>query len=146
MKNPTFKIPGAMHRARWMAKAIYVLKIYLFRDEFPLVASEMNDLMFLEKLRKFKKIDEKIANATIKKFSSHLWYLAEETVYLSLFDDQVTLSTKKSIVKKLIITRKRKNTKDPQIKIREVRAKIDVKKIEDLKLENFVTPDSHQFF
>ena len=42
MKNPTFKIPGAMHRARWMAKAIYVLKIYLFRDEFPLVASEKN--------------------------------------------------------------------------------------------------------
>ena len=100
MKNPTFKIPRAMHRARWMSKAIYVLEIYLFWDEFPLVASEKNmirrlsifvssiyifgwynapfsiqgprnDLMFLEKLRKFKKIDEKIANATIKKFSSH---------------------------------------------------------------------------
>ena len=42
MKNPTFKIPGAMHCARWMAKAIYVLKIYLFRDEFPLVVSEKN--------------------------------------------------------------------------------------------------------
>ena len=46
----------------------------------------------------------------------------------------------------MIATRKRKNTKDPQIKTREVRAKIDVKKIEDLKLENFVTPDSYQFF
>ena len=74
--------------------------------------------MFLEKLRKFKKIDEKIANGTIKKFSSHLWYHAEKTVCLSLFDDQVSLSTKKSIVKKLIFTRKRKNTKDPQIKTR----------------------------
>ena len=46
----------------------------------------------------------------------------------------------------MIVTRKRKNTKAPQIKTREVREKIDVKKSEDLKLENFVTPDSYQFF
>ena len=29
-----FKLPGAYHVARWMAKVIYCLKIFLFRDEF----------------------------------------------------------------------------------------------------------------
>ena len=32
----TFKKPGAFHHARWMAKAIYSLKIYLFRESFQL--------------------------------------------------------------------------------------------------------------
>lgn len=35
-----FRRPGAFHLARWMAKAIYALKIYLFRDEFYLTAIE----------------------------------------------------------------------------------------------------------
>lgn len=35
----TFKKPGAFHHARWMAKAIYCLKIYLFQKEFK-IASE----------------------------------------------------------------------------------------------------------
>lgn len=29
-----FKRPGAVHRARWMARAIYSLKMWLFRDQF----------------------------------------------------------------------------------------------------------------
>lgn len=33
-KRFTFKRPGAVHHARWMAKAIYGLKIFLFRDQF----------------------------------------------------------------------------------------------------------------
>lgn len=35
-----FKIrrPGALHRARWMAKLIYSLKIFLFRSQFKLTA------------------------------------------------------------------------------------------------------------
>ena len=32
--NITFKRPGAVHHAWWMAKAIYSLKIFLFRNEF----------------------------------------------------------------------------------------------------------------
>lgn len=35
-----FQAPGAMHRARWMAKVIYAIKIWLFRDQFRLTASE----------------------------------------------------------------------------------------------------------
>ncbi|CAH0560567.1 unnamed protein product [Brassicogethes aeneus] len=40
IKEPSFKIPGSMHHARWMAKAIYALKIFLFRNEFPLTKLE----------------------------------------------------------------------------------------------------------
>jgi hypothetical protein len=39
--NPvTIRTPGAFHQARWMAKAIYALKIYLFREQFNLTARE----------------------------------------------------------------------------------------------------------
>lgn len=36
----TIKKPGAIHHARWMAKALYSLKIYLFRDQFHLNIKE----------------------------------------------------------------------------------------------------------
>ncbi|XP_074111077.1 uncharacterized protein LOC141535152 [Cotesia typhae] len=42
--NITFKHPGPVHHARWMAKAIYSLKIFLFRNEFHLTKSEINGL------------------------------------------------------------------------------------------------------
>ncbi|XP_050549011.1 uncharacterized protein LOC126910464 [Daktulosphaira vitifoliae] len=35
-----FRTPGAFHQARWMAKAIYCLKIYMFQDQFELTAAE----------------------------------------------------------------------------------------------------------
>lgn len=37
----TFSPPGADHRARWMAKGIYTLKIFAFRDQFKLTAHEI---------------------------------------------------------------------------------------------------------
>jgi len=39
-----FNAPGAMHRARWMAKAIYTVKIYMFRRQFKLTRSEEKGL------------------------------------------------------------------------------------------------------
>ena len=46
-----FQAPGAMHRARWMAKVMYAIKIWLFRDQFRLTASEekgIRDLAILQ--------------------------------------------------------------------------------------------------
>ena len=37
----TFRAPGAVHNARWMAKAIYSLKLYIFREQFELNAREL---------------------------------------------------------------------------------------------------------
>ena len=39
-----FRLPGAYHIARWMGKVIYCMKIYLFRREFELTASETKNL------------------------------------------------------------------------------------------------------
>ena len=35
-----YRAPGAIHHARWMAKAIYSFKIFLFRDQFKLTKKE----------------------------------------------------------------------------------------------------------
>lgn len=40
----TFRSHGAMHNTRWMAKAIYSLKIYLFQDQVRLTAKEITGL------------------------------------------------------------------------------------------------------
>ena len=33
-----FQCPGALHRARWMARAIYSIKMWLFRSQFAIAA------------------------------------------------------------------------------------------------------------
>lgn len=43
----TFKKPGASSRARWMAKAIYCIKIWLFRQSFPLTPDEKRGIPVL---------------------------------------------------------------------------------------------------
>lgn len=40
----TFQAPGATHNARWMAKAIYSLKIYFFQDQVILTPQEITGL------------------------------------------------------------------------------------------------------
>ena len=42
--NYNFRRPGAMHYARWMAKGIYALKVYLFRTEFRLTPTEQRQV------------------------------------------------------------------------------------------------------
>jgi hypothetical protein len=99
---------GAVSHARWMAKAIYAFKIYLFQDQFELTRKEKNsikrlciflvrvylqawflaplavkapyhDYKFLQKLIECKEVDPEISNCAVKKFANHLWYLSPET-------------------------------------------------------------------
>jgi hypothetical protein len=99
--------PGAIHHASWIAKALYVLKIYLFRDQFHLTAYEnrdihdvcvfivglyvkvwftapdaisapRNDLDFLQNLKAYEDINSAISKAAVTNFSEYLWYLSEE--------------------------------------------------------------------
>jgi len=39
-ENASFRAPGAFHHARWLAKAIYSIKIHLFQQQFPLSGKE----------------------------------------------------------------------------------------------------------
>jgi len=36
----SFRSPGAFHQTRWMAKAIYCLKLYLFQDQFTMTTKD----------------------------------------------------------------------------------------------------------
>jgi len=105
-----------------MAKVLYVLKIWLFREQFELTRKEengicelaafavvvnlrawmtaplaveapFNDFQLMQSLPTYP--EPKISSVTSKKLSLHLCYLSEESVTLSLFDSRVTADTKK---------------------------------------------------
>ena len=115
--------PGAMHKVRWMARAIYSLKICLLQSHFKIsmkekqalrdvclfiatvyvkqwlgcslaVKAPYQDLWFLKTLKGYEKVDKLISQAALSKFCQHLWYLSEEIAALSLFDDAVDEETK----------------------------------------------------
>lgn len=110
-----FRVPGAIHHARWMSKAIYCLKIFILRHEYKLNKREYNsvrdicifivrcyvkawfnapnacfaprqDLQFLRDIYDYKTIDENLSEVTQKKFINHLWYLSPESVRFAFFD------------------------------------------------------------
>ena len=60
-------------------------------------ASPRNDLEFLKTLFGYQDTDEVCAKAAITSFSRHLWYLTEELLPLSLFDDCIPVDQKKEI-------------------------------------------------
>ena len=119
--------PGAYHRARWMARGIYCLKIFLFRDQFQLTQHEtdslrkinvfcvsiylkawfqcqnsenaaVNDLYLLSKLEDFEKVNSSISQTALRKFKSHLWYLSEYLVRMAFFSSELSVSEKKGMV------------------------------------------------
>ena len=96
-----------------MAKIIYSMKIWMFKQQFTLTKSEEKglrdiccfavevyirswytapvpryaprlDLQLLKTLVKYKESEEKIATIALKKFSNHLWYLSEELIAVFL--------------------------------------------------------------
>lgn len=126
-QNFSFRMPGAHHHARWMAKAIYCLKIFLFRDEFEMTDCEMNGvrdicifvvkiylkvwfkasvaieapmqtLTLLKNLHAYSNIDANVSKEALRKFCNHLWYLSPENVALAFFDPNITFDNKKRMV------------------------------------------------
>lgn len=126
-KKIKIKPPGALHQARWMARAIYSLKICLLQSQVNIDANDKSalqdiclflaiiyvkpwlecteavkapnqDLGFLKAVKGYNEIDETISNAAVSKFCKHLWYLSEEAVILSLFDDEVDDKTKTNML------------------------------------------------
>ena len=62
------------------------------------VQAPYNDLELLKTLKKFTSVNKSISDATFKKLKSHMWYLSEDLVGLSLFDDQVPFAVKDKMV------------------------------------------------
>jgi len=130
-KQYHFHVPGAYHMARWMAKVIYCMKIYLFRDEFKLTVSEiksltefclfvthvyvkawitcpvasdapLNDLQLLKRIRQYEEINTTVSQAAMKKLKNHLWYLGSEMVALSLFSSKISNEEKRLITETMV--------------------------------------------
>lgn len=126
-----FMVPSAMGNARWMQKAIYSLKTYLFRNQIQitdraikrlerfsafvsavyvkywnrstnLFEAPINNLEFLKELERYRAVDEGIANIAITALKRHLYYLSDELVVLPLFSRHLNNDNKEMIRKKLI--------------------------------------------
>lgn len=122
-----FRAPGAMHHARWLSKALYSLKIYMFRKQFHINPSELralrevcvfivlfyveawfvatsaieapyHDLKLFQNLLEHKNHHPKVAEAALEKLSKHLWYLNENLTGLALFDKKISREEKLKIV------------------------------------------------
>lgn len=94
--NAKFRVPGPIHHARWMSKALYCLKMYLFRTEFQLTEYEEKsyenicafiilfyvklwfnctipskapnqDFSFIKEIYEYRNINKNIADVVIKK-------------------------------------------------------------------------------
>lgn len=159
--------PGALHHARWMAKVIYSIKILLFRGQFTLTRAEVSgikrvvvflvstyvtawfkapsptaapaqDLALLKALMAYP--DKPVSKATATTFGRHLWYLSERLVALSFFDDEVTLPTKRDMLKSL---EEAEGSEDPPRK-----ANVDLNSayVANKTLSSFVTTASASFF
>lgn len=121
--DKSFHVPGATNNARWMSRAIYALKSFLFRahigldDDFEdslqrfcmFVAliyvkfwdqcsnaadAPYNDIQFLKELDAYKQIDPEVAAIATAAMKRHLWYLGDELVALALFSPKVSAEDK----------------------------------------------------
>ncbi|GBM11911.1 hypothetical protein AVEN_209614-1 [Araneus ventricosus] len=127
-KNFEIRSPGAIHQARWMAKAIYSLKLSLFSSQLKLntkealldvylfiliiyfkpwlqwileVKAPCQDLCSLKSVKAYEKVNESISKAASQKFSRDLWHFTDEIAVLALFDDDVDEETKLKMVANL---------------------------------------------
>lgn len=163
-RGVSFRKPGAIHRARFMARLIYALKIYLFRDVgFKLTNRETQNLgnfcvfgvgvyikpWFISRLptaaptsdlsllKQLVTIDSPAAKGALKKLCGQLWYLSEELVAFAFFNRDIDASEKRSMVERL----SREAEEDPPKRI-----SLDKFKILEKRLCDFVTKNTWKFF
>lgn len=114
--NFTFKRSVGLHPARWMAKLIYSMKTWMFRNQFELTEKEntalkeicvygvrvyvkawvtapaassapRNDLELMKNIFEYQRSNKAASDAAMMKVQKHMWYLSEELIALSFFDD-----------------------------------------------------------
>lgn len=166
-----FRIPGAMHHARWLSKAIYCLKMYLFRSQFNIpndnkqsletlcifivkfyvkawilcdsaIQAPNNDLTFLKGVYEFQRFDREISEAVVKKMIGHLWYLADECIAFAIFDENVSFKRKREMAKHILGT-----NKDDTDKCRRVQVNAHgIRNLMQCEVTDFVTGHTIDFF
>lgn len=86
---------------------IFLIKHYLelwFKSAIPSKAP-YQDFMFLKSILLDKSIDKDLLPKILKTFSGHLWYLTEESVGLSFFDNSIPSEIMQSMVERLQLER-----------------------------------------
>ena len=110
-----------------MAKAIYSLKMFLFKEQFQRKSDDVDglreicifiirfygkrwldapsaikapnqDLTLLQNLIKYREINARVSQAASSKLLGHLWYISEDLAALSFFDDTVLNDVKLKMV------------------------------------------------
>lgn len=164
----TIRPPGATSHARFQAKGIYSLKIFIFRDQFTMsavqlkgirdvcifivrmyikawfdstnaVASPRQDLDFAKNSIEYAQIDAELSNGVLQKISTHMWYLTPETVALAFFDPNVTVDEKKKMIQRL-------DSKEPVVKLLKGRTVKDPEELSLRNLSDFVSIETKLFF
>ena len=165
-KGVHFRHPGALHRARWMARVIYAIKIVLFHSQFRMTKSEKEGMkrfvMFathhyvgswfsaplapsaprtdLELLKQFERYeDEEISKAAVNALCRHLWYLSEELISLAFFDEAIPLEIKRQMVTAL-------QNKGSEVPPKRKHRDFTLTNLQNKTLADFVTSSSRIFF
>ena len=139
----SFRAPGAYHMARWMAKAIYAVKIMLFHDQLEMSRRELaeirrvaffvtmvyskywneamipsyaakNDLDFITDVKRI--CDDGVASVVERAMRRHLWYLSEDLIGLAIFDDRISPEQKAAMVEGMKRPSTTKNPRRPESK------------------------------
>ena len=129
--NFSWKKPGAAHKARFCAFAIYINKALAFSDQlefdketvvaltrvakfittlyvpYYISASSgcdapVNDLEMFKKLHKYSNTDPEVAESVLAVLCRHTWYLQEETIPFALFSKMLTIDEKSRLAARLL--------------------------------------------
>ena len=122
--------PGAMHHARFMSKSLYLLKMELLSERINFsveerrqinkmarfialffakyflrsriaVFSPLDDLKFIGSMISYREEEPDISSAVLTSIKRHLWYLTEELVVLSIFNEDLSSFTRSMMAQKL---------------------------------------------
>ncbi|XP_077155302.1 uncharacterized protein LOC143817697 [Ranitomeya variabilis] len=160
-----FRVPGALTEARWMAKAIYVLKIVLFAKQLHISNTKFkgirkvarlvcliyvrfwheavvsrwapkNDLEMLQLLQYYPDKDVRESALTVAK--RHIWYLSETNIGLAFLDERIGQAEKDKMFENL----RMKPAKKKELKRLEGKNLV----FEGKDLSDFVTSKTKTFF
>lgn len=170
-----FKSPGAIHHARWMAKGIYCLKMFIFKSQFRMTDVEHDgirricvfivkiyvkawfkcteatlapnlDFEMMKSLISYKKIDEVIANAALSKLLNHLWYLNPEQVTFAFFDETLDNEVKRNMASKLLSLEHQNQEHEEERIVRFTITQADVDLFTNRNLDYFLSARSLNLF
>lgn len=163
-----FRVVGARNNARWMARIIYAMKTYLFRNHLDLdfdfidslerfclfvaliytkhwnrctnaVDAAFNDMKLMKELNEYEEIDDEIAHTALVAHKRHLWYLSDELIVLALFSNNVTNEVKRNMVVRM--TRHVGQRTQNSIKYT-----AEIHDIANIELHDFISPRSFFLF